>query len=173
MRAASARNTDCFSTDKRRTSSWMWLGSCFRIHTLMLTHCCLRSSPAKWYMSSIHLCSGQQLHDISGCWQSGLCLFVLAAPQQVLYVLGWKEGERQPDRESMYWQCRQTIKWPDTEKKLQFPCFHALARQSWPAAGCVCPDLQGVMYGVWGLNVKAAGQGTAMWSSLLKEKMAA
>lgn len=36
MRAASARSTDCFSTDKQRTSSWMWLGSCFRIHTLLL-----------------------------------------------------------------------------------------------------------------------------------------
>lgn len=126
MRAASARSTDCFSTDKQRTSSWMWLSSCFRIHTLMLAHCCSRSSPAKWYMSSIHLRSGQQLHDTSGCWQSGLCLFVLAALQQVLYVLGWKEGARQPDRESMYWQCRQTIKWPGHRKKTtipMLPCF--------------------------------------------------
>lgn len=71
----------------------------------------------------------------------------------------------------MYWHCLQTINWSD-HGKLQFPWCLILAGQSWLTAVCVCVrvhhDLQGVMYGVWSLNVKTVGQRTATWSSLLK-----
>lgn len=70
------------------------ISSLTHTHTLTrtLTHWCWRTSAAKWYTSFIHVRGRQQLHYLSGCWQSGPCLFVLAAPEQVHYVLGRKKG---------------------------------------------------------------------------------
>lgn len=141
-------------------------------HTLArtLTHWCRRTSPAKWYTSFIHARGGQQLHYLSGCWQSGPCLFVLAAPEQVHYVLGRKKGSeaaRQREFKLALAADKKKKKVVGQGKTLipMVPCFWRGSRGLASECVRVHRNSQDVMYGVWKLPAKAAGLRTAMGSS--------
>lgn len=153
------------------------ISSLTHTHTLArtLTHWCWRNSAAKWYTSFIHVRGRQQLHYLSGCWQSGPCLFVLAAPEQVHYVLGRKKGsEAARQREFKLALAADKKKRRKKKKKVvgqgktlipMVPCFWRGSRGLASECVRVHRNSQDVMYGVWKLPAKAAGLRTAMGSS--------